>query len=369
MVAERGGPERRHSALQRNALAWLMTGALSASCGGRSTEVHRRDGNDGASGSAGTSPHSSSHAGTSNASGRGAGGGVNSSGTGGSHSGGASVTAGGTARGGHGGSAGSSAGAFGSGGNAGLNGSAGFGGSAGSSGSKGGRASGGTAGSATNAGSGGDSRGGVGNVAGFGGAEFGGGGVGASGGRPFSITGGDSVGPGGDAGASGLPAPPAGGITVQLSPPAPPVGSRMCLAGTTGAFTYTIGDPGQQQVIASGYDGTVVDCTLTQEGPYLLFQASITGTDANGHEPMAFSISGVIEYSSASTNQTWFSPDTGHLMELSTLPGCTLSAITRLGSDGLAADLDCGVLGAQDDDTNGCKVHGTFAFLDCATGG
>lgn len=133
-------------------------------------------------------------------------------------------------------------------------------------------------------------------------------------------------------------------MTLQLSPPtAPGTAGRGCYAGVAGAFTYVVGDAERLSLVADGYDGVSVSCTRRGNSRgELEFDATISGTDQNGREPISFTSTGtaLIDGSTMATI-TWFSPDIGHV--------------------------DCPIIGAADDSTSGCKVHGTFAFVGCAT--
>lgn len=166
------------------------------------------------------------------------------------------------------------------------------------------------------------------------------------------------------------PTPAAGGVEVQLSPTmVANAGGRTCDAGQTGAFTYVIGQPNPGKTIEDGTDGVSVSCTIRSSGE---FDATIKGTDGNGKQPVSFSFTGVMKDkatpASNSSAMTFFSPDTSHLNTLAGFPACTVGPVITYKPGAMLTDIDCPIIGADDDSTSGCKVHGTIAFEYCKTG-
>jgi hypothetical protein len=166
------------------------------------------------------------------------------------------------------------------------------------------------------------------------------------------------------------PTPAAGGVDVRLSAPTlADVGSRNCNAGTVGGFEYVIGQPDPGKTIEDGTNGVNVSCTIKADGN---FDASIKGTDKNGKQPVSFSFTGVMKDktnpASNSSAMTFFSPDTSHLYTLADFPACTVGPVVTYKPGAMLTDIDCPIIGASDDSTSGCKVHGTIAFEYCKTG-
>jgi hypothetical protein len=169
--------------------------------------------------------------------------------------------------------------------------------------------------------------------------------------------------------------PSASGFSISLSPAnateVPNLGGRTCYAGSTGAFTYMIGAPEPGHTVESGKDGVEVTCAVELDSDgNATFSGTITGADANGRKPVSFSAASDIDAGNAMPDATFtfVSPDTGPLTTLSGYPPCSLEAIGVLKSGAILTDIDCPLIGALDDDTSGCRVHGTIAFEYCATG-
>jgi len=169
----------------------------------------------------------------------------------------------------------------------------------------------------------------------------------------------------------GTTTPAASGVSLALSPVLTPNSGRLCNAGTTGAFTYQIGEPAPGKTIESGMQGVVVSCAVEIDAAgNTQLNATISGVDANGHKPMALSVTSQIDAGDAmpSATLTFISPDVGSLTTLTDYPACTLGPITVLKSGAILADMDCPVVGSLDDASSGCRAHGTIAFEYCATG-
>jgi hypothetical protein len=162
------------------------------------------------------------------------------------------------------------------------------------------------------------------------------------------------------------------GVTLSLKPPSaasvPGLGGRTCNAGTSGAFTYAIGTPAPGQTIEDGTLGVMVSCSVTADREFNLMGS---GVDANGEHPLSFTFTGTVSSTTdASQNaaaMTFFSPDTGHLSTLASFPTCTFGPVTVIKPGAILTDLDCPLIGAPDDSTSGCAVHGTIAFEYCKT--
>jgi len=169
------------------------------------------------------------------------------------------------------------------------------------------------------------------------------------------------------------PTPAAMGVSVTLSPPSakdvPNLGSRSCTAGMSGGFTYVIGQPNPGHTIEDGKSGVHVDCIVQANGS---FNATGSGTDANGHKPVSFTFNGIVHDKATATSNpgsmTFFSPDTTSLTTLDGFPGCTIGPVGTLKKGAILTDIDCPLIGGVDDTTSGCKVHGTIAFEYCKTG-
>jgi hypothetical protein len=167
------------------------------------------------------------------------------------------------------------------------------------------------------------------------------------------------------------PTPAAVGVSLSLKQPDPAkvmVGSRSCHAGMAGGFTYALGAPNVGQTIEDGKSGVTVECLVRANGT---FSASGSGTDANGKKPISFSFSGSIkDRNNAAANlggMSFFSPDT-LAMSTSGFPNCTFGPVITLKKGAILTDIDCPLVGATDDTTSGCEVHGTIAFEYCKTG-
>jgi hypothetical protein len=166
------------------------------------------------------------------------------------------------------------------------------------------------------------------------------------------------------------PTPAAGGVDVMLGPPAASVAmGRGCNAGTSGAFTYVIGQPNPGKTIEDGTHGVTVACTIKANGD---FDASIKGVDGNGKKPVSFSFTGSVKDqatpASNTSAMTFFSPDTGHMNTLADFPPCTIGPVVTYKAGAMLTDVDCPLIGVTDDSVSGCKVHGTIAFEYCKTG-
>ncbi len=193
-------------------------------------------------------------------------------------------------------------------------------------------------------------------------ASSGAGGTGASGGTSA----------GGTGGSSDAPASAAMGVTLSLKPPSaasvPGLGGRTCNAGTSGAFTYAIGSPAPGKTIENGTLGVMVSCSVTADREFNLRGG---GMDANGAQPLSFSFTGTVgsttDPSQNAAAMTFFSPDTGHLSTLASFPSCTFGPVTVIKAGAILTDFDCPLIGAADDLTSGCAVHGTIAFEYCQT--
>jgi hypothetical protein len=155
------------------------------------------------------------------------------------------------------------------------------------------------------------------------------------------------------------------------------VGSRQCLAGTTGAFTYVIGAPEPGHTIEDGKAGVMVTCFVDAsiDGTSEDISLMASGIDQNGAKPVSVSLSAAVPLDGngaavsepAPATLTFFSPDTGHLSTLEPFPSCTLGPATVLKRGAMLADVDCALIGSVDDVTNGCRVHGTIAIEYCQT--
>jgi hypothetical protein len=169
------------------------------------------------------------------------------------------------------------------------------------------------------------------------------------------------------------PTPAAVGLSLSLGPPAAEfAGSRACHAGTTSGFTYVLGAPNPGRTIEDGKNGVTVSCLVRGDGG---FSMSGSGTDANGKKPISFSFSGSIKDKTAPANNTvntgqmtFFSPDTLAMGSLAGTPNCSYGPVQTLKKGAILTDVDCPIIGAIDDTTSGCKVHGTIAFEYCKTG-
>jgi hypothetical protein len=132
---------------------------------------------------------------------------------------------------------------------------------------------------------------------------------------------------------------------------------------------YDIGQPNPGKTIEDGTDGVSVSCLVKSDGN---FSASISGTDANGKKPVSFSFTGFIADKSGtsdnSAEMTFFSPDTLHLNTLATSPQCTVGPVGVYKPGAMLTDINCALIGSDDDSTSGCAVHGTIAFEYCKTG-
>jgi len=203
--------------------------------------------------------------------------------------------------------------------------------------------------------------------------------AGGSGGSSGGTTGGtggtgNSSGTSGTSGTTSLPPTPAAvGLSLSLGPADPTIaGGRTCHAGTTSGFTYALGAPTPDRTIEDGKEGVSVSCLVRADGG---FSTSGSGMDANGRKPISFSFSGSIEDRSAQANNTvnmgqmtFFSPDTLAMgSSLSGSPGCSYGPVQTLKAGAMLTDIDCPLIGAIDDTTSGCKVHGTIAFEYCET--
>jgi hypothetical protein len=162
------------------------------------------------------------------------------------------------------------------------------------------------------------------------------------------------------------------GVTLGLSPPSaasvPGLGGRSCNAGTTGAFVYAIGTPVPGGTIEDGTLGATVSCSVAANGQ---FNLTGSGVDQNGDKPVSFSFVGaVVSMTDPSQNtgsMSFFSPDTGHLQTLASFPSCTFGPVTVVKLGAVLMDVNCPLIGAVDDTTSGCGVHGTIAFEYCKT--
>jgi len=145
--------------------------------------------------------------------------------------------------------------------------------------------------------------------------------------------------------------------------------TRSCYAGTSGAFTYRIGQPVAGQTIENGKQGVAVECLVRADGS---FNATISGADENGHKPASFSFTGKIadknQTASNIGQMTSISPDTGPMANLTGGPNCTFGPVVTLKKGALLTDVDCPLIGVSDDISSGCSVHGTIAFEYCKTG-
>jgi hypothetical protein len=167
------------------------------------------------------------------------------------------------------------------------------------------------------------------------------------------------------------PTPAAGGASIQLSPSMlMDIGSRRCNAGTSGGWTYVIGQPDPGKTIEDGTHDTHVTCLVKADGN---FSATLSGYDSNSGKPVSFSFSGdVKDKSTPASNEssmTFLSPDTGRLNTLTpTFPTCTVGPVVVYKKGAMLTDIDCKLIGSSDDSTSGCQVHGTIAFEYCKTG-
>jgi hypothetical protein len=166
------------------------------------------------------------------------------------------------------------------------------------------------------------------------------------------------------------PTPAAAGAEVELGPPAASLApGRSCNAGTNSSFTYAIGQPDPGKTIEDGTNDVKVSCTIKNSGE---FDVSLSGIDSNGKQPMSFTFTGVMKDkttpASNTASMTFFSPDTSHLNTLVGFPACTIGPVVTYKAGAMLTDVDCPLIGANDDSVSGCKVHGTIAFEYCKTG-
>ena len=167
------------------------------------------------------------------------------------------------------------------------------------------------------------------------------------------------------------PSPPAAGVSLTLSPPDPMyTTTRSCYAGTTGSFTYAIGQPDPGKTIENNKQGVSVSCLVKGDGS---FNAQVGGIDENGHKPVSFSFSGqIVDQTTPAKNtgsMTATSPDTGAMTtQIMGAPQCTFGPVSTLKKGALLTDVSCGLIGSTDDASTGCSVHGTIAFEYCKTG-
>lgn len=157
---------------------------------------------------------------------------------------------------------------------------------------------------------------------------------------------------------------------MQLSPPASSVGgTRGCNAGTSGGWTYLIGQPDPGKTIEDGTKGVSVSCLVKDDGN---FNATISGSDTNGGKPVSFSFTGDVKDKMGTTGNTsqmaFFSPDTGHLYTLASAPACTVGPVSVYKPGALLTNITCPLIGSTDDTSSGCQVSGTIAFEYCKTG-
>jgi hypothetical protein len=168
------------------------------------------------------------------------------------------------------------------------------------------------------------------------------------------------------------PTPAAGGVSMSLTPAGTTVGGTRnnCTAGTSGSFTYSIGDPTPHKTVEDGTDGVSVSCTVKDDGT---FSASIGGKDPNINSNINFTFTGTVNQNDEKTpasnpsTMTFYSPQTLHINTLDGYPACTLSNISVYKAGAMLADIDCPIIGDSEGST-GCKVHGTMAFEYCLTG-
>jgi hypothetical protein len=165
--------------------------------------------------------------------------------------------------------------------------------------------------------------------------------------------------------------PAASGVSITLSPATSESGGRSCDAGTTGAFTYQIGEPRPGHTVESGKDGVAVECAVELDsGGNAALNATVSGADANGHKPMSLTVTSALAAGEEmpAAELTFISPDTAALTTLADHPSCTLGPIAVLKSGAVLADFHCPLIGSVDDVASGCRADGTIAFEYCATG-
>lgn len=207
-----------------------------------------------------------------------------------------------------------------------------------------------------------------------------GGSGGAEGGAPAA--GGEAGGEvGGEAGAQGLAR---GAVEIRLSPPSsagPNIGTRTaCTAGTTGVYTYflgqlahaglTAGDRVRTGLMESGQAFTV-DCTVMALGEdgYSV-RASLSGVDANSrHVATSVTLEGTVAADATLADSpgtvALYTPDTGSLTTIANLPACTIGPVYVVKEGALLADFTCPVLGDSGDTIKGCQASGTIAVERC----
>jgi hypothetical protein len=168
------------------------------------------------------------------------------------------------------------------------------------------------------------------------------------------------------------PTPAAVGISISLRPPdknLPNLGGRSCTAGSSGAFTYIIGQPAAGHTIENGKKNVSITCQVQANGT---FTANMTGNDENGHDFINFIMNGRITDKTATTNQgavSFNTPKTGALYDdTSKFPPCTFGPASTLKPGALLTDFDCPIISGLEDTTSGCAAHGSIAIEYCKTG-
>ncbi|HEV8551561.1 MAG TPA: hypothetical protein VGQ57_21080 [Polyangiaceae bacterium] len=189
-------------------------------------------------------------------------------------------------------------------------------------------------------------------------------------------SGGDGGGSGGGPDEGGAFLAPAGAaFSVSLSAPMtselPHGTNRTCSAGSTGAFTYAIGQPAPGKTISNGQQEVGVRCAVIPEADgSVTVSAAVNGPDTNLGEMIELEVSGTVDPdpSHASLSHvTFFAPETLRLEVIDDFPLCDLGPFTVLKPGALLADFHCALLGTTDDTSNGCRAAGTLALEYCST--
>jgi hypothetical protein len=207
-----------------------------------------------------------------------------------------------------------------------------------------------------------------------------GGGAGAAGGAGGAAGGSAGREAGGDAGAESVAR---GAVEIRLSSPStavPNIGTRTsCTAGTTGTYTYFLGQLAQgltaQDRVRSGLvesgQGLTVDCAVVSraEGRYSV-RASLSGVDANSRRvATSITVEGTVAANGMPTDDpatvAVYTPDTTNLRTIPDLPACTIGPVYVAKPGALLADFNCPVLADSSDTIKGCQATGTIAVERC----
>lgn len=211
------------------------------------------------------------------------------------------------------------------------------------------------------------------------------GGSGATGGSAASggtgATGGSSgtqgLGGAGGTGGGVQNPPPAAGLTVALTQPSvtevPGLGARTCNVPEAG-HVYTIGTPAPGGTVPDGTDDVHVSCAigLNVDGMTMNVYADVSGADTTTVVPIALEVESpsIKSRDPAPAAVSFDAPENGHLVPLdpdSDFPPCLLGPFATLKDGAMLADFTCPLLGSPDDDTIGCRAHGTLGVEYCET--